>query len=68
MSKNDNDNDDANNYLYSAHKPKRRKRIWGERSRDQSRCVLKITSFKQWRIKGGHCAMAPFGRKIAFLT
>ena len=40
------DNDSDSNYLYSAHKPKRRTRIWVARSRDQSRCVLKIMSFK----------------------
>ena len=38
--------DNDNNNLYSALKPKRRKRIWGARSRDQSRWVLKIKSFK----------------------
>ena len=39
--------------LYGAHKPKRRKRIWGARSRDQSRCKLKIMSFKvSFKISG----------------
>ena len=28
------------------HKPKRRERIWGARSLDQSRCVPKMMSFK----------------------
>ena len=38
--------DNDNNHLYSVHKPKRHKQIWGALSRDHSRCVPKIISFK----------------------